>query len=252
MKIAVISDIHANLFALEAVLAHAQNQGIKHFWCLGDYVHFNVFSQDVVKLIRKLDAECIYGNIDLAVLDAKKYLLKRKAHEIPEDNKPVVDTYSQLSAKSRDFLRDLPMKKRIKIQGTRFLLVHGSPAAYDDPIRVDTPDERLRELAKLTNAEFILCGHTHVPFVREVDGVTFINPGSVGKPIDGDPRACYGVLKIKKNEVSFQPYRVDYNLEEALNAMREADLPEMYIRSQQLSLGHDKVQAILNQEQEQK
>jgi putative phosphoesterase len=252
MRIAVISDIHANLFALEAVLAHAQNLGIKNFWCLGDYVHFNAFSQEVVKNIRKLDAECIYGNIDVSVMESRKYLYKKKKQEIPEENKPFIASYEQLSDKSREFLRDLPMKKRIKIRGNRFLLVHGSPAAYDDPIRVDTPDERLRELIKLTNAEFILCGHTHVPFVREVDGITFINPGSVGKPIDGDPRACYAVLKVKKDEVSVEPYRVDYNIDEALSSMREAELPELYIRSLQLSLGHDKVLAIMQAEQEKK
>lgn len=78
MKIALISDIHSNLFALEAVLAHAQSQGIKKFWCLGDLVHFNSFPQEVVKTIRKLDPVCVYGNIDIAILEMRKLLKKKR------------------------------------------------------------------------------------------------------------------------------------------------------------------------------
>lgn len=250
MKVAIISDIHANLFALEAVLAHAKSMGIKNFWCLGDLVQFNAYPQEVVKTIRKLDAVSVYGNMDQSILEKKKYLHKKNQSNIPENELPYMWTYQKLSRKSIDFLRDLPEKKRIKINGTRFLLVHGSPAGFDDPIRIDTSDDRMRELIKLTNAEFVVFGHTHNPFVREVDGVTFINPGSVGKPIDGDPRASYAVLKIKKDQVSIEPYRVEYNLEKTLESMKEAELPELYIRSLQLSLGHDKTQEILKNEQE--
>lgn len=238
MKIGLISDVHANLFALEAVLAHAGSMGVKQFWCLGDYVHFNAFPDEVVKTIRKLDAISIYGNIDLAVLNARKLVYKKNASDIPEEEKPILWTYQQLTRKNRNFLNDLPMKKRIKIKGNRFLLIHGSPAGYDDPLFVDTPEDRLRELAKLTNAEFVLVGHTHRPFVREVEGTTFINPGSVGKPFDGDPRACYAILKVKEDQVSVQQYRVEYNLEKMIRAMKDADLPENYIQAMELSVGN--------------
>ncbi len=249
MKIALISDIHSNLFALEAVLAHAKSLGIKNFWCLGDLVHFNIYPQEVVKSIRKLEPVCVYGNIDCAVLDARKFTHKKKKDE-PADiyEQQLVWTLSQLSRKSREYLADLPMKKRLKVGGNRFLLIHGSPAAFDDPIHEDTPDDRLREFNHLTNASFVIIGHTHKPFVREVDGVTYINPGSVGKPLDGDPRACYMVLKIRKNHVEVEPYRVDYDHGSAIKLMREADLPELFNRSFELSLGHDKVSKLLEQE----
>lgn len=250
MKIALISDIHSNIFALEAVLAHAESLGVKQFWCLGDLVHFNAFPQEVVKTIRKLDPVCVYGNMDCSVLEARKLLAKKKKENISEGQQALIWTYSQLSRKSREYLSDLPMKKRLKINGNRFLLIHGSPAGYDDPIFIDTPEDRLRELTKLTNAEFVICGHTHKQFVREVDGVTFINPGSAGKPLDGDPRACYSILKIKQDSVAVEPYRVEYDVANGINGMKEANLPELFIRSIELALGHDKVTELLEQKAE--
>jgi putative phosphoesterase len=247
MKIALISDIHSNLPALEAVLAHAHSQGVETFWCMGDLLHFNAYPQEVVKTIRKLDAVCIYGNIDCQVMDLKKLIEKKK--EIPDDQQPLVWTYQQLTPKSRKYLADLPMTRRLKLNGSRFLLVHGSPVAFDDPIYSDTPDARLRELARMTKAEFIICGHTHKPFVREVEGVTFINPGSVGKPIDGDPRACYAIMKVKKDVVSIEPFRVSYDLAGMIQKMKEVQLPELYIRSMEMALGHTQVEQILNREQ---
>ena len=204
----------------------------------------------MVKTIRKLDPVCVTGNIDLAALEMRKLLKKKGNEKAMDGQQPLIWTYSQLSKRSRDYLTDLPKKIRLKIAGNKFLLIHGSPAGFDDPIYIDTPEERLKELSRLTNADFVVVGHTHKPFVREVKGVTFINPGSVGKPLDGDPRACYAVLKIKKDSVAVEPYRVEYNLDHALAEMREENLPELFIRSLELSLGHDKVNEMLKQEAE--
>ncbi len=244
MKIAVISDIHDNLFALEAVLSHAESIGLTHFWCLGDYVHFGVYPQEVVKTIRKLDLISIKGNVDRDVLATRK----KEAAEMTEKESLFFGTYQKLSGKSRKFLADLPETQKIKLGGFRFLLTHGSPAGLDDPIYIDTPDERLKELTKLTKADIILCGHTHIPFVREVNHKIFINPGSVGKPKDGDPRAGYCVLTVKKGNITIDHYRIEYETEKALDAMREAQLPESYIKSQELSVGFEKVLPILEEE----
>ena len=117
----------------------------------------------------------------------------------------------------------------------------------DDPIYTDTPDERLRELGAQTKADVILCGHTHQQFVREVNHQIYINPGSVGKPIDGDPRAGYCVLNIKKGSMTINHYRIEYDLEKTLAAMRQAGLAALFTRSLELSLGFDKVQAMLEE-----
>lgn len=243
MKIAVISDIHANLFALEAVLAHAESLGIRYFWCLGDYIHFNAFPQEVIKTIRKLDVVSIHGNIDRDVLSMKD----KTTEEMTEKEQLALWTLQQLSGKSKKFLAKTPESFSLKLKGFRFLLTHGSPAGLDDPIYTDTPDERLRELGAQTKADVILCGHTHQQFVREVNHQIYINPGSVGKPIDGDPRAGYCVLNIKKGSMTINHYRIEYDLEKTLVAMRQAGLAALFTRSLELSLGFDKVQAMLEE-----
>jgi putative phosphoesterase len=150
--------------------------------------------------------------------------------EIAEDQQPFAWTYNQLSKKNRAFLDDLPQAMLLKYKGHRFLLTHGSPAANDDPIYEDTPDERLAELAGMTEAGFILCGHTHLPFIRQSGSQVFINPGSVGRMIDHDPRASYCVLDIHKNSVDVEFFRVEYNLQIALDGITAAGLPELYSR----------------------
>lgn len=248
MKIAIISDIHANLPALEAVLAHADSVGVKGFWCLGDLVQFNAFPDEVVTTIRKTKAPCIHGNIDLRVLEIKQQLKKSAFEDLAEEMQPFAWSYNQLSKKNRKFLRKLPEAMRIKFKGHSFLLVHGSPAANDDPVYVDTPDERLMELASSVDAEFILCGHTHKPFSREVGRVLFINPGSIGRPIDHDPRASYAVMDIKKNTVNVEFFRVEFNLPIAVDAIRQAGMPDLYARMVEAAITLDEVKALLHQE----
>jgi putative phosphoesterase len=228
MKVALISDMHANLPALEAVLAHANSIGVKRFWCLGDFVQFNAFPQEVVRTVRRLKPVSIHGNVDSMVLEMKQRLKQTPMEELPEDEVPFAWTYRQLSKQSRKYIKGLPDTIKMKAKGYRFLLVHGSPAANDDPIYMDTPDDRLEELSQMTKADFILCGHTHKPFIREVHGVQFINPGSVGRPIDHDPRASYAVLNIKKTAVDVEFYRVEFNVSIAVQAIRDAGLPEQY------------------------
>jgi len=244
MKIAIISDIHANLPALEAVLAHARSLKAKGIWCLGDLVQFNAFPHEVVKTIRKLGIPCIVGNIDRRVMEMRQLVKTTPFEDIPESQQPFVWSYNQLSKKDRAYLDDLPQAMLLKFKGYRFLLTHGSPAANDDPIQMDTAEERLAELAGMTEADFILCGHTHHPFTRQSGRTVFINPGSVGRTVDRDPRASYCILDIRKDSVEAQFYRVEYNLEIAVDGIRTAGLPELYARVMAAAVSLDEGRAM--------
>ncbi len=241
MKLALISDIHANLPALEAVLAHARAQGVKKIWCLGDLVQFNAFPDEVVKTIRNVSSKAIHGNIDLMVLSMKRDLKKTPYKELPEEETPFAWSYLQLSKKNRKYLKKLPEKLEVTLKGYRFLLVHGSPMANDDPIYIDTPDERLVELAANTSADCILCGHTHKPFIREVNGVQFINPGSVGRPIDHDPRASYAIINVKNSSITVEFFRVEYNIDIAVTAILESELPKIYAQLVEAGITKDDI-----------
>lgn len=117
------------------------------------------------------------------------------------------------------------------MEGLRVLLTHGSPASEDEHLTPDTPQERLGELASMVEAGAVICGHSHLPFARRVDGVHFLNTGSVGRPDDGDPRACYAILQVdgsSHRDLLMRHHRVAYNVDDAVAAIRERGLPEAF------------------------
>lgn len=227
MKVALIGDMHANLPALEAVLAHAHQQGAEGIWNIGDFVGYGPFPDEVVKRLRDEQAVSIIGNYDTAVLKfgagarKKKNPAKALAHQW---------AYENLSKESLEYLRSLPEDKRLEVEGRRILLTHGSPDSPDEHLTPDTPQDRLGELAGKARADIIICGHSHQPFVRKADGVWFINTGSVGRPDDGDPRACYAIMDLAPDDLHVRHYRLDYDIQRAVDAMRSKHLPETFIQ----------------------
>lgn len=242
-KIALLGDVHANLPALEAVLAHAQSQGIEEIWNIGDFLGYGAFPNQVVKRIRKLDIASIIGNYDLKVLKFPRKDEKWRANKHPLKWFAFKWAYEQLSKKSRRYLVSLPGEKYINVGRRGFLLVHGSPTSNEELLLPDTPEERLRELNKLVQASHddevaaVIFGHSHHAFTRYVEGTLFINTGTVGRPDDGDPRAAYAILDVLPGGLEVRHIRLEYDLERAVNAIREKDLPEAF--AQMLIQGRD-------------
>ena len=229
MRIALIGDIHANLPALEAVLAHAREQGIRRVWNVGDILGYGPFPDEVAQLLRKdEDIVSILGNYDRKVLRFKKKQEKWEKSKDPDKYLAFEWAYEHLSKKNRKYLRFLSQEIKMKLRGHRILLTHGTPASDEELLYPDTPDKRLRELTKMTKADIIVIGHSHHPFARQVDDVWFINTGSVGRPDDGDPRACYAVLRFQGDEMKVQHHRVKYDVDRTVSAVREHKLPEAF------------------------
>lgn len=230
MKVALVGDVHANLPALEAVLDHARQQEVDALWNVGDFVGYGAFPNQVVKRLRAEDAVSIVGNYDLKVLKIKRKKKRKKWRRKKRLEKFFAFqwTYHNLSKKSRRYLRSLPLERKLHLEGHSILLTHGSPVSNAEHLEPDTPEERLRELAGLVDVDLILCGHSHQAFARRVDGVYFINSGSVGRPDDGDPRACYAILQVEPGLVQVQHYRLAYDVERAVSAIREQGLPEAF------------------------
>lgn len=234
MKVALIGDVHANLPALETVLTHARQQDVEEIWNTGDLVGYGAFPNQVIDRLREEDAISIVGNYDLKVLKLKKRKKRKKWRKKKQPEKFLAFqwAYENLSKKNRKYLRSLPKERNLSVgdedepTAWKLLLTHGSPASNEEHLEPDTPEERLRELAAMTEANVIICGHSHQPFAREVDGVHFINTGSVGRPDDGDPRACYAILEIEPGALQVQHYRLTYDVERAVAAIREQRLPE--------------------------
>jgi len=242
-NIALLGDVHANLPALEAVLTHAKSLWVEEIWNIGDFVGYGAFPNQVVKRMHKKKFTSIIGNYDLKVLNFPKKDENWHQNKHPLKYLAFKWAYENLSAKSRKFLGSLPDERDLEIGNHRFLLVHGSPVSNEEMLEPDTPERRLMELNQLARAthgvEFaaIICGHSHLAFTRQIEKTLFINTGSVGRPDDGNPRAAYAILQVNENGMQVSHYRLDYDVDKAVAAIRNNGLPETF--AQMLIQGRD-------------
>jgi putative phosphoesterase len=243
LRIALIGDTHANLPALEAVLVHAQQNKTEAIWNLGDFVGYGAFPDEVVKELWRLGATSILGNYDRKVLSIDGRPSVLAGHKNPAKALAFQWAFDQLSRESRSYLHALPEQRLIAHGELYILMAHGSPLSRNEHLTPSTPVDRLRGLTHATRAKVILCAHSHQPFARRVDGVWFINPGSVGRPDDGDPRASYAILSIVAGQVHVAHYRVEYDVARAAAAIQAAQLPEEFAAMARLGRSLDWVQA---------
>lgn len=236
MRYAVVSDIHSNLEAFQAVLSDAGE--IDRLWCLGDVVGYGPDPNDCVALLREYKDICVAGNHDLAGIG------KAEAYSFNSDARQAIEWTEQvLGASAREYLAGLPLVVTLE---DRFTVVHGSPRepAWEYISGVAEAEEAFRGF----DTEIAFVGHTHVPMVfRElkagagVKGAStaedeavqlngrrlILNPGSVGQPRDGDERASYILLDRDQNVARYR--RVPYRITKVQEKMVKAGLPERLI-----------------------
>ncbi len=219
VKIAVLSDIHANLHALESAIQDAETRGAEVFINAGDSIGFGPCPNEVIKLLCEKDILSILGNYDLEVVEGK---VKAKT----EKNLSLRFARRELTKSTELYLYSLPRELRIEMLGKKILVTHGSPESIEEHIRIDTPIERLKVLSDSGKADVIITGHSHEQFWRQVNDTCFINPGSIGRPNDGNPKAGYAILSF--NPLKVELARVDYDVEAAADALRKKGLPESF------------------------
>jgi putative phosphoesterase len=132
-----------------------------------------------------------------------------------------------VTADNKAFLRTFQREIRFEAGSTRVLLVHGSPRRINEYLFEDRPLSSFQRLAASSSADVIVFGHTHKPYTKEVDGVLFLNAGSVGKPKDGDWRACFGTLDLGERPTAAFG-RVEYDVRSAAAAIRATELPHEF------------------------
>jgi len=228
MRIALLSDIHANYHALTAVIKHAQSLGAQEFWNAGDSVGYGPMPDETVSLLRERGIVSVVGNYDLKALKFPEKKEKWRKSKAPEKFLAFEYAYEHMSESSREYLASLPKEIRLKREGLRFLLTHGSPADIDEYIGPNTQPDRLRELARIAKADVVVCGHSHRAWVGETDGVQFVNAGSVGRQNDGDPRACYAVMDAEDGSIAVEHYRIDYDIDATCRALAKGGMPELF------------------------
>ena len=229
MRIAIISDIHANITAFEAVLDDLKQQSVEAVYCLGDLVGYAAFPNEVIDRIRRDGTPTIMGNYDDGVgFDRDECGC---AYRDPEEQRlgdlSLRWTQRTVTSDRKEFLRSLVPEIRFEADSKRFRLVHGSPRRMNEYLFEDRPISSFQRLAATSEADVLIFGHTHKPYTKRVDNVLFVNAGSIGKPKDGDPRACYVVMD-STGDVAVEFRRIAYDVETAANAIRESSLPDKF------------------------
>jgi len=231
----VISDIHGNLPALEAVLADIDARPPVPIYCLGDLVGYGTWPNEVVEIIRQREIPTIMGNYDQGVGNnsddcgcAYKTDVERRRGELS-----IAWTNAHTTDENKAFLRALPMTRHVQLGDLSVLLVHGSPRKVNEYMFEDRADDYFERLFEGTGADVMVCGHTHLPYHKVLpSGRHVINAGSVGKPKDGDPRAGYVILSAAGRTLNVEFVRVPYDVERAAQAIEatpaEGGMPHPY------------------------
>jgi putative phosphoesterase len=235
MRIAIVSDIHANIAALEAVLADVASRPVDAVYCLGDLVGYAPFPNEVIERIRREAIPTIMGNYDDGVGFERDDCgcAYREEEEKRRGDQSLAWTKAHVTAENKAFLRTLTPEIRFEADARRVLFVHGSPRKINEYLYEDRPLSSFQRLAASSNADIIGYGHTHKPYTKRVDGVLFVNAGSVGKPKDGDWRACYAVLDTSTVAAEF--IRVEYELSKVAAAIRRSELPHEFATDLELA-----------------
>jgi predicted phosphodiesterase len=235
-RLALISDIHANLPALRAVLADIDDRAnVDAIYHLGDLTGYAPWPNEVVALLRARAIPGISGNYDSTVATDYKHCGCRA--DTPHDEElshiSFEWTRSHVTPETKKYLGTLPFRLDIRpfgghVSGPTITLVHGNQTLNTVYVTEDRSDAFLEKMAKDLGSrpQDVVCfGHTHKPWLRVVEGVQFVNTGSVGRPKDGDPRAGYVLLTTEGSGVRVEFVRVAYDVDETARGIRESELP---------------------------
>lgn len=236
MRCALISDVHANLPALEAVLGDIDARGdIDATYHLGDLVGYAPWPNEVVSLIRDARISGVAGNYDSTVATGYAHCGCRyeDARQEALSHESYAWTLANTSADSKRFLGALPFRLDVRPfgghqAGPTLRLVHGNGVLNTVYVTEERSDDFLAKMAGGMGAragDAVCFGHTHKPWHRAVEGVHFVNTGSVGRPKDGDPRAGYAVIQVTDSAVEVEQVRVAYDVERAARGIEASTLP---------------------------
>jgi putative phosphoesterase len=199
MRVAILSDVHANLPALQAALADLERRGAEVVLVAGDVVGDGRHPSEVVEMLRRRAIPTIRGNVERKVIEAAALadteLALRTGKKKQAD---LVWTARRLGPEGLEWLRALPASLELHLAGARLLLVHGSPLGDTDYVYPSLTAQALAAKLGTDRPDVLACGHSHIPFTRRIAGVSVVNAGSVGRPVDGDPRGSYALVDLDR------------------------------------------------------
>lgn len=211
MKIALISDVHANLIALRAVLEDMEGRDVGEILSAGDVVGYYPFPNETISLFRERSIISIQGNHDRAVLSAGDPRMN------PWANSAVSWTLAHLSESSVEYISSMPRHRSMSIGGTSIAVYHGAP--FDDDYYL-FEEEATEDVLQSTGCSLLVLGHTHIPFIKRYKSGIIVNPGSIGQPRDGDPDSSYAIYdtETRKAFILRVPYDIGTVAERTIQA----------------------------------
>jgi putative phosphoesterase len=231
VRIGLISDIHGNLPALEAVLEQLEQESVDRYICLGDLA-VGPWASETVKRVQELDPESVIGNWDAWVLDG---VPPCGATEVGRLLLEMGSCWAgQLDDGDLAYLRRAKPELSIEVDGSRLVFFHGSPRSYNEPILAATPTEELTRMLARHTASVVAVGHTHVQMARRVPFALVVNPGSVGMPFVEWPAAAvricpwaeYGILEYRsEGELTVELRRAAYDAESVIRHTLASGVP---------------------------
>lgn len=226
MKIAVISDIHANIYALMSVLEDIDDERVDTIICLGDLVGYGPHPNEVVSTIRRRNILCIKGNYDSSVVDNEFSFIRENS----VNSFSLPWTVNELREENRIFLDNLPSTISLNIAKKNILFVHGSPDKINEYLLEN--GENTYEVMNSLKEDILVCAHTHLPCAKEFKNKLLINCGSVGKPKIGRPNPTYSIIDINKfGEVKVKTREISYEIKKVIKDMTMMNFPSELIHS---------------------
>jgi putative phosphoesterase len=231
MKFAVFGDIHGNIEALKAAYEAARAAGAEKIYHLGDLGGYSPFVNEVVDFLVERNIEGVQGNYDETVAHDREHCGCKAEDTIQEEmaNRSFAWTKRHASQKTKEYLGNLPAEIIFPANGRKVALFHATPRKNNLYWFEDRPEKFFQEMAGKIDADVLIYGHTHKPYRKDFENKIFINAGSVGKPKDGDPRACVALLEVAAKTVNVEFLRVPYDVEKAATAIVTSGLPEYFV-----------------------
>ena len=229
MKIAVISDVHGNMEALESVMDDIKKEGCEKIFALGDYAMAGPEPAAAVdwflkESVENPDFKMIQGNTDLMIADYSDKLYNELKDKAPVMAEALKDDFLRLNSIQKDFLKNLPIQLELEEEGVKILLVHGSPRRNNEDILPDTSMAEVERMLRNVDAEVVLCGHTHIPCGFQTSTKkTVVNAGSVGRPFTPEPKSCWLKITVEDGKCVFEHRFVEYNIDRASRKLRKRE-----------------------------
>jgi putative phosphoesterase len=225
MKVALLSDIHANSDALKSVLDEARNLGVSSLIIAGDFVGYYYNAQEVMSLLSSWKLIAVSGNHERMLSDwvqgkNHKKIITRYGSGIESASKTLTDD-------SINWLINLPKNKEFSIDGKTIFLCHGSPWNEDEYLYPDCHKGKIDKVLSY-GKDLVIYGHTHYPVVHSYNHQVIVNPGSVGQSRDGRPGACWALWDTKENKIFLK--RTNYDVNNLRNQCKYNDPAITYLR----------------------